>query len=182
MGTVLSLSPHFLFLFIFDRCSCPSFRLMKRTCCCFLLWLFHCSIVLPPSSSFLFSSSFAQHAYFRTPGNLPPPGLGPRQTLSASWPWPGTCWEPLWILSVSLCPSHMYCLLLGRSWPGGEWPILCQPFWISMHVTWMSSFTHWEKGTLPWEAFLFRYLQIQTHVIFYFSGDWVDVWLNSIGF
>lgn len=80
---------------------------------------FSCFSIVPLSphpSGFLFFNSF-EHTYFRMPGNLPPLGREPSQTLSASSPWPGACWEPLRFLSVSLCPSRIYCLLLGRSWP-----------------------------------------------------------------
>lgn len=34
--------------------------------------------------------------------------------------------------------------------------------------------THWEKGTLSWEDFLFRYLWIQIYIFFSFSvGSWL---------
>lgn len=107
---------HFPVLLLFGGYVCPFFPLMKRI----PLMLpplafpsFHCS---PPSSPFLFFSAFAG-THFWVPANLPSLGQEPRQTLSAPRPWPGACWEPPRFLSVSLCPSRMYCLLLGRSWP-----------------------------------------------------------------
>lgn len=42
--------------------------------------------------------------------------------------------------------------------------------------------THWEKRTLSWEDFLFRYLWIQIYIFFFFCRYLVDAWLSRVGF
>lgn len=78
------------------------------------------------------------HTYFWMPANLPSLGQEPRQTLSASCPWPGACWEPLRFLLGSLCPSRLCCFLLGTSWAECNSPYRAR-HWISINVSWMSS-------------------------------------------
>lgn len=113
--TLSSDSSHFLFLLLFDRCTCPFVPWMKRILPMLpplACPLFHC---LTTSSPFLFFI-FVAHAYSeclltllpldKSPGRRYQPPAHGQEPAGSHW---GSC--------QFLLALHLYCLLLGGSWP-----------------------------------------------------------------
>lgn len=177
MKTVLRLFAHFLFLLLFDRCTCTFVPLMKRI----LLMLpplacplFHC---LTTSSPFLFFI-FVAHTYSECLVTLLPLDQSPGRRYQP----PAHGQEPAgnhWCSCQFLLALHL-CIAFCLADPGPSIIANTVLDTLKLNKCFLNEFIiHWEERTLSWENFLFRYLWIQ--IIYSFSIDLFDVCLNIVG-